>query len=71
MAPAPTAPKVIEPPCTLPVQLYVPLGFESSIDPVKFEPDCVHVTVNVPEKAPPYDPDHVPASELVECLGLW
>jgi hypothetical protein len=52
LAPAPTAPNVIAPPCTLPVQLYVPLGDDSVIDPFKFEPDCVHLRVNVPEKAP-------------------
>jgi hypothetical protein len=53
------------------VHVYVPLGDDSVIDPVKFAPDCVHLRVNVPEKAPLYEPDHFPASELVECLGLW
>jgi hypothetical protein len=70
VAPAPTAPNVIRPPCTRPVQLYVPFGFESLIDPVSFEPDCFHLRVNVPENAPLYDPDHFPASELL-CLRLW
>jgi hypothetical protein len=29
------------PPCTLPLTLYFPRGFESAIDPVRLDPDCV------------------------------
>jgi hypothetical protein len=40
-------------PWTLPPMAYVPLGFESVIDPVRRDPFCVQWSVNVPEKAPP------------------
>jgi hypothetical protein len=36
------------PPCTLPVIGNVPLGEESLIVPVNFDPDCVQWRVNVP-----------------------
>jgi len=38
VAPAPTAPNLIALPCTLPLMGYVPLGFDSLIDPFSFEP---------------------------------
>jgi hypothetical protein len=41
VAPAPTAPKVMALPRTLPPMRYFPLGFESVIDPLSFDPDCV------------------------------
>jgi hypothetical protein len=47
--------------CTLPLIPYFPLGFESVIDPLSFDPDRVQRSVNVPEKAPLYRPSHVPA----------
>jgi hypothetical protein len=41
VAPAPTAPNVMALPRTLPPMPYFPLGFESVIDPLSFDPDCV------------------------------
>jgi len=52
VAPAPTAPNEMALPCTLPLTPYFPLGLESVIDPVSFDPDCVQCSVNVPETAP-------------------
>jgi len=49
VAPAPTAPNVIALPRTLPLMPYFPRGFESAIDPLSRDPDCVHRSVNVPE----------------------
>ena len=44
------------------------------IDPRKVEPDCVQRSVNVPDTAPLYRPDQVPASLGVDrieekCVG--
>jgi hypothetical protein len=49
VAPAPTAPNVMVLPRTLPVIGYVPLGRESLIDPVSFDPVCFQWSVKVPE----------------------
>src|SRR5277367_6473736 len=48
-------------PCTLPLIAYVPLGSESVIDPFNLFPVWVQWSVNMPETAPLYCPDHVPA----------
>jgi hypothetical protein len=47
---------------------YLPGGFESLIDPCKVEPDCVQRSVNVPDTAPLYRPDQVPASFGVDSF---
>jgi hypothetical protein len=49
-------------------------GDERAIFPLKVDPDCVHVSVNVPLNTPLYDPDHVPerppdAAAAVGVLG--
>jgi hypothetical protein len=58
-------------PCvvTVPLMPYVPAGFESLIVPLSRERVCVHLSVNFPEKAPLYDPDHVPPSFGVERMA--
>ena len=52
----------------MPVIGYLPGGFESLIDPRKVEPDCVQRSVKVPDTAPLYRPDQVPASPGVDCF---
>ncbi len=52
----------------MPVIGYLPGGFESLIDPRKVEPDCVQRSVKVPDTAPLYRPDQVPASSGVDCF---
>ncbi len=47
---------------------YLPGGFESLIDPRKVEPDCVQRSVKVPDAAPLYRPDQVPASFDFDCF---
>src|SRR2546427_12881689 len=49
------------PPCTVPWTLGLPSD-ERLIVPLRFDPDCCHVRVNVPVKAPLYCPDHFPES---------
>jgi hypothetical protein len=48
MAAEPTVPKLMAPPCTVPVMLSVWGGAESLIVPLRFDPDCCQVSVNVP-----------------------
>jgi hypothetical protein len=52
----------------MPVIGYLPGGFESLIDPRKVDPDCVQRSVKVPDTAPLYRPDQVPASFGVDCF---
>jgi hypothetical protein len=40
------------------------------IDPRKVEPDCVQRSVKVPDTAPLYRPDQVPASFGVDCFEV-
>lgn len=70
IAEEPTVPKLIVLPATTPLIWRVPGVVESMMVPVSVEPDCVHVSVNVPWKAPPYCPDHVPERSPVAGGGF-
>gem|GEM_PF-3590201 len=61
IAAEPTVPNWMAPPCTVPWTLGLP-SVERLIVPLRFDPDCCHVRVNVPVKAPLYCPDHFPES---------
>src|SRR5689334_8635667 len=50
--------------------LYVPLGKESLIVPVNFDPDCVQRRVKVPVYPPLYCPDQVPESAVL-VIGFF
>jgi hypothetical protein len=56
----PTAPKVRVVPASFPEMPRVWAGSERAIWPLKVDPDCVQVSVNVPFNTPLYDPVHVP-----------
>jgi hypothetical protein len=60
-AAAPTVPKVIALPVTVPVRGSVP-EVDRLIVPLSFPDDSVHVSAKVPVKAPVYEPDHLPLS---------
>ena len=60
---APTVPKLMSLPFTVPVMLVGELPRdEISMVPLRLDPDCCQVKVNVPLSLPLYSPDHVPDS---------
>ena len=63
IAKLPTVPNVILPPLRVPlIGIAVSPRSEIVIMPDRSDPDCVHVSMNVPSLAPEYCPDHEPES---------